>query len=119
MKIVLDTNFLVASINFKIDLFLELKGNDLFVTEPVLDELAEIATKKSRDSAAAKLSLEMVKERGFNILETDEKEADLSLLEYGKKGYTVATQDKKLREKLRKANVKIIYIRQRKYLFLE
>lgn len=119
MKILLDTNFLIASIKFKIDIFLELKGNELFVTEPVLDELAEIATKKGRDSSAAKISLELIERKDLKILQTDEKEADLSLLEYGNKGYAVATQDKKLREKLMKAGAKIIYIRQRKYVFLE
>jgi rRNA-processing protein FCF1 len=109
MKILLDTNFLVTSVKFKIDIFLELKGNELFVTEPVLDELA----------TAAKMSLEMIKEKNLKVLESKEKEADMSLLDYGKKGYVVATQDKKLREKLRKAGTRIIYIRQKKYVFLE
>jgi rRNA-processing protein FCF1 len=119
MKILLDTNFLVTSVKFKIDIFLELKGNELFVTEPVLDELAKIARKKGKDSTAAKMSLEMIKEKNLKVLESKEKEADMSLLDYGKKGYVVATQDKKLREKLRKAGTRIIYIRQKKYVFLE
>jgi rRNA-processing protein FCF1 len=119
MKILFDTNFLISSIKFKIDIFLELKGNELFLTEPVMDEMKKIAKKKGRDSTAAKLSLSMAKEKGLKILKSKEKEADLSLLEYGKKGYAVATQDKILRNKLRKAGAKIIYIRQKKYVFLE
>ena len=119
MKIVLDTNFFVSSINFKIDLFLELRGNKLFVTEPVIDELTELAGKNGRDSTAARVSLEMIREKNLKVLESNEKEADNSLLEYGKKGYAVATQDKRLRDKIRKTGTKIIYIRQKKYVFLE
>jgi len=119
MKVLLDTNFLIAANRFKVDIFLELKGNEMFVTEPVLDELEKISRKKSKDSKAAKMSLELIEERGIEALESKERETDLSLLEYGKSGYSVATQDKILRGKLKKAGAKIIYIRQKKYVMLE
>ena len=116
MKVLLDTNFLVSSVKFKVDVFLELKGNELFLTGPVFDELRKLARTKGRDSMAAKVALKMIKERDLKVLKTEEKEADLSLLQ---EGYAVATQDKKLRKKLRKAGMKIIYIRQKKYVLLE
>jgi rRNA-processing protein FCF1 len=119
MRMVLDTNFLISASNFKIDLISELRGNDLFVTEPVLEELGKISKKKSKDSKAARMSLKMVKEKGLKILESKEKEADLSLLECGKKGYAIATQDKVLRNKLKRAGSKIIFIRQKKYVVFE
>lgn len=119
MRIVLDTNFLVSANKFKIDLLLELKGNDLFVTQPVLDELEKLAENSGKDGAAARVSLAMVKEKGLKILESKEREADKSILEYGEGGYVIATQDKALREKLKKARAKIMYIRQKKYVVFE
>jgi rRNA-processing protein FCF1 len=119
MKVVLDTNFLIFASNFKVDLFLELKGNELFVTEPVLEELRDISAKKGRDAAAARLALKTVEEMGLKILESKEREADASLLDYGKQGYAIATQDKNLKEKLKRAGAKIIFIRQKKYVVFE
>ena len=119
MKMILDTNFLISTNRFKIDVISELTGNELFVTEPVLEELKKISKKNGKDSKAAKMSLELVKEKGLKTLESKEKEADKSLLEYGKKGYSVATQDRILRNKLKRAGVKIIFIRQKKYVVFE
>ena len=119
MKVVLDTNFLISASNFKLDILLELKGNDLFVTEPVLKELEDISKNNSKDAMAARLALRMIEEKGLKVLESKEKEADNSLLEYGKMGYAVATQDKILKDKLKRAGAKIIFIRQKKYVDFE
>ena len=119
MKIVLDTNFLISANNFKLDLLSELKENELFITEPVLRELEEISKNNSKDAMAARLALKIVEDKGLKVLETNEREADDSLLEYGKKGYAVATQDKILKDKLKRAGAKIIFIRQKKYVVFE
>jgi len=119
MRIVLDTNFLISANKFKIDLTSELKGNDLYVTGPVVEELEGIAGKNSKDGVAARLSLKMIKESNLKILESKEREADKSLLECGKKGFAVATQDKILKDKLKRAGTKIIFIRQKKYVVFE
>ena len=119
MKIVLDTNFLVTANGFKIDLFGQLRGNELFVTEPVLWELEKLSKKNGKDAMAARLSLRQIEERGLKVLATKEKEADASVLEYGKMGYAVATQDKLLKEKLNRAGAKIIVIRQKKHIEIE
>jgi rRNA-processing protein FCF1 len=118
MKILLDTNFLIDIVRFKIDLS-ELKGNELFLDEAVVKELKRISRRNSKDSASAKMALVVLQAKGLKVLKSKEKEADLSLLERAKAGYAVATQDLELKRKLRKAGAKIIYIRQKKYLVKE
>ena len=46
MKVILDTNFLIDSIRFKIDIKSELKGNELFVIESIISEVEKIAKPK-------------------------------------------------------------------------
>jgi len=117
MKIILDTNFLVSSIKFKIDIFSELKGNELFVLDNVIKELEKICEGKGKDSISAKLALKLLKTKKIEILKDKKKHTDDSLIYYGKKGYIIATQDIKLKKKLKKKRVKFIYLRQKKYVF--
>ena len=119
MKVIFDTNFLIFSINSKIDIFSELKGNDLFILDTIIKELEKISHKKSSDSISAKIALELIKRKDLKILKSKEKETDLSLLSYAKKGYIIATQDSNLRNELKKIGIKFIYIRQKKYVMTE
>ncbi len=118
MKIILDTNFLIDCIRFKIDLKSELAGNELFVLDSVIFEIGKIAKRRTKESALAKLALEFVAKNNFKILETSKKDADESLLTYSRE-YAIATHDRALKNKLKKAGAKIIYIRQKKYLVVE
>jgi rRNA-processing protein FCF1 len=119
MKIILDTNFLISSINFKVDVFSELRGNDIFTLDNVIEELKKISTGKGKDSISARIALKLIKRKGLKILKSKEKETDLSLLNYGKRGYVIATQDLNLKNKLKKIRAKFIYIRQKKYVMIE
>ena len=98
MKIILDTNFLMTALRFKVDIFSELKGNELFVITNIISELEKLSKGNSKDVKYAKLSLEMVKRKGLKVLTSKEKNTDKSLVEYSKKGYAIATQDRPLKE---------------------
>ncbi|MDD5416442.1 MAG: PIN domain-containing protein [Candidatus Aenigmarchaeota archaeon] len=117
MKVILDTNFLMAVVQFKIDVFFHLSGNELYVIEPVVSELESLSQGKSKDATAARIALQLIKTKKLKILKSESK-ADAALVEYSKKGYSIATQDKILRDKIKKANGKSIYIRQKKYVIL-
>jgi rRNA-processing protein FCF1 len=118
MKILLDTNFLVDIVRFKIDI-LELRGNELFVLDSVIKELEKISEGRGKDSVSARIALELIEGKGLKILKSKERQADLSLLNYSKKGYVIATQDLKLKRKLKRAGAKIVCIRQKKYVIFE
>jgi len=119
MKTILDTNFLIAVNKFKIDVFSELMGNDLFTLDTVINELEKISNGKGKDSVSARVALKLIKRKGLKILKSKERETDLSLLSYSKKGYRIATQDKILKDKLKKNGRRIIFIRQKKYIVSE
>lgn len=112
MKIILDTNILVYAVRFKIDLFEQLRGNKLFTLNIVKDELKKLSSRKGKTAMSAKIALMLTKD--LKILLTKGK-ADTALLKYAKKGYVIATQDRELINKLRKAKCKVIFIRQKKY----
>jgi rRNA-processing protein FCF1 len=118
MKIILDTNFLIDCIRFKIDIKKELAGEEMFVLDSVIFEIGKIAKRGTKESALAKLTLEFIAKNNIKILETDKKDADESLIEYSK-DYAIATHDRVLKNKLKKVGAKIIYIRGFKKLVME
>jgi rRNA-processing protein FCF1 len=118
MKIILDTNFLVDCIRFKIDLKSELAGSELFVLDALFFEMENIVRRGTYESKLAKLALNFVESNSINILETEGSNVDDSLISYSKQGYEIATNDKELRGRLKKVGSKIIYIRQKRYLVI-
>jgi len=117
MKIILDTNFLIDCIRFKIDLK-ELEGNDLFVLDSITFELEKIAKRKTKESSLAKIALGFIKDKNIKIIKTRDNETDKYLVLYSKE-YAIATHDRALKNKLKKLGAKIIYVRQKKYLVVE
>jgi len=113
MRIILDTNILITSFRFKADIFSG--GHDLHILIGTNGELKRISKGKSKDAMAAKLALKIIAIKNIEILPSHGK-VDEALIIYGKEGYCIATQDKVLRAKLKKGNIKFAYIRQKKYL---
>lgn len=121
MKILLDTNFTLIPAQFKVDIFSELANNQLYILDKTLEELKNIVKKQSlKHKKAAKLALTLIKKNKVKILKTKSKlKTDDLILETAKKiKAAVATQDKLLKQKLKKNKVKIITLRQKKYLIL-
>ena len=114
----MDTSFLVTSMKFKVDFFTELMEHELFVVDKVLIELQKIGKTKGKNGIAARVALELIKKRGIGILEADVKTDDALIL-YGKRGYAVATQDIRLKKRLKNEKVKLIYLKQKKYVKIE
>ena len=119
MKIILDTNFLIDCIRFKIDIESELIGNEMFVLESIVFEIEKITKRGTKESSLAKIALDFIKRKGLKVLKSKEKNTDVSLLKYNKQGYAIATQDRILKNKLKKGGGKVIYIRQKKYVVFE
>jgi len=119
MKIILDTNFLIDCLRFRIDLKSELKGNELFIIDSIMPEIKKISERKTKESTLAKMVLNLIVENKFKLLESKNRDTDESLFLYSKEGYAIATQDRVLKNKIKKAGGKIIYIRQKKYVSFE
>ena len=122
-KILLDTNFLLAVYQFKVDIFSEIErichfNYGIFVLDKSIDELKNIIEKqKGKHKEAAKIALQLLKLKNIKEITTNSKEhTDKIILEYAQKGYIVATQDKDLKRKLVNHGIEVIVLRKKKFL---
>lgn len=111
-RIIVDTDFLLDCAKWKIDIFSEFeKACDFQYELCVLDKTLEELEGKE----GAKLAKTYAKR--MKMIETAmDKPVDALIL--GMEPCIVATQDKELKEKLKKANFSIITIRQKKYFVM-
>lgn len=118
-KILLDSNFLIACLKFKVDLSeienLIAEPFQLITLTPIVNEIKTLAGSKSKDSRYAKLALKLLKTKKIKVLETSKK-ADEAILELADKSMLVATNDLSLRKKLKVKGIKTIYLRGKKKL---
>ena len=113
-NVILDTDFLIHSLKFRISIKEELsRVCDFPFVAGVLDKtLEELQGKPLEKLAKAYI------EKELTIFKTScDKPADDLLL--FQTGAVIATDDKELKERLKKANFPIISIRQKKYYHLE
>ena len=114
MDIILDTDFLLSSLKYKIDIFSEFsrildKKFKVNILDKTLDEL--------KCKNLEKMSIAFIQAKNINVIKTDRlKNVDNLILDLVDKDTIVATQDKDLKRKLKKKNIQIITIRQKKYL---
>lgn len=122
MKIILDTNFILACMKQKIDFFS--LANELFddkiefiVPEEVISELELLSTRKNekgKDKDAAKFALKFIAKIRPEFIVLGEKNVDLGIINYANETSSViATLDKGLKSKF---GGKILTIRDKKGL---
>jgi len=122
-KILLDTNFLIATTKQKIYLAEQLKElfgvYTLLVPKQVLEELEKTQQNKKLkivDRNAAKLSLQILKLQKPKIIDLKKTDADAGIIKYSKdkakdkKQIHIATLDKILKQKIKKSNPKIKFL---------
>jgi len=123
MKVLLDTNFIIAVIADRIDLLNELRKfgkPEVFIPELVEEELKKLAESRGRDGANARLALQYIKSSGFGTLKTRKDHTDREIERAARTlGMHVCTIDRKLAETLIRKGMPVITIRQRKYLAIE
>src|SRR3989344_3608479 len=114
--IVLDTNFLITALKFKIDLFEEIEKICIFdYNLSVLDKtLSELKGKPNE-----KLVKELLTKKKVNIIKTSTKDYVDDILAKLDKNFIIATQDIDLKRRLETKKMPIIFIRQKKYLELK
>jgi rRNA-processing protein FCF1 len=119
MKIILDTNFLIDSLRFGVDVVSELAGNELFVLDANISEIGRLADGNAKESPLARMAIKLIESKGIKVLKSKENETDDSLVSYSKEGYAIATHDRILKGRLKKSGSKIVLIRQKKYIVFE
>ena len=124
-RILVDTNFLLIPIRFKVDIFTVSADavNDLtefYVSSRVLEEI-RFLKEKSKPSFVKELRLaETFAGQCILIEDPSDGEVDDSLVSLAlRKGMVLGTSDAELRRKASAAGVKVIYLRQKSYLVLD
>ena len=118
MKILLDTNFLIDVIRFRINLeeIGDLIGaNELTILSSVEKELREISRKTSRAGTHARTALKLIEELNIKILKSEER-PDNGMLKLTNEETIVATNDIELRKRLKALGRKTIYLKSKKHL---
>ena len=116
--VILDTNALINSMQWKIDIFSELErvcdfAYQVAVVQGTLTELRKIQMEqrgKFRD--AAKLALLLLKKKKVKVF-PEEGYVDTLLVQHSQRGDIILTQDKELKKKLLKP---YFTLRQKKYV---
>jgi rRNA-processing protein FCF1 len=127
LEIILDSNALFVPLQFKIDIFEELKTLLNMNFEPVLlspiqKELETIAEKGSPKMRKwASYALKLAEKCTFKEVEKNNAVSpDDAIFEEAKKwNCPVFTNDRKLRKRLRNINVPVIYVRQKSRLEID
>ncbi|RJQ15671.1 DNA-binding protein [Candidatus Woesearchaeota archaeon] len=122
-KVYIDTNFLLIPYQFKVDIFTEIKRlleepAEMVIVEKTFQELANvIKTANMKDKTAAKMALQLIKQKHLKADASFlDRSVDDILLSIAKPGDYVATQDAGLKRKLKSKKIKIITLKNKKYL---
>ena len=123
-RIILDTNFLVIPIQFRVDIFSEISricsfNYKLCIFEQTISELKNIIEKQPvKSKKAAQFALKLIKIKNIKIIKSEKKDVDSLILENLGNNTIVATQDIELKRQLLKKGASVIILRQKKYLEL-
>jgi rRNA-processing protein FCF1 len=124
IKVILDSNFILAEFQFKIDILhqlaLLLRGNvEPIIISPVNDELKSMMLEREsiRSRAAAK-ALETIRQIPVREVHKDPNESvdNVIIRVSSQEKWAVATNDRILRKRLDALAVPTVYLRQRTHL---
>ena len=124
-KILCDTNFLLIPIRFGVDVFTVADEtlNDIasfYVSSRVIDEI-NLLKRDAKPGFEKELLFALKMAEHCEIISDDsETPVDDSLIQLAKEnGMVIGTSDSGLRKKARNEGVKVLYLRQRRYLVLD
>ena len=124
-KIILDTNFLMIPLQFRVDIFSELDrichfNYRLCVYENSMDELRKIIENGSgKDKKAAQFALKLIKLKNIQIIRSEKNiDVDSLILENSGKDTIVATQDMELKRMLLEKPISVVILRKKQHLQL-
>ena len=124
-NIILDTNFLMIPLQFRVDIFSELNrichfNYRLCVYEKSIDELRKIIENGSgKDKKAAQFALKLIKLKDIQVIKSEKNiDVDSLILENSGKDTIVATQDMELKRMLLEKPVSVVILRKKQHLQL-
>jgi len=123
LKVILDSNALFSSLEFRMDIFEEVRkllnrNVDFILLSPVKHELELLASRNSaKCSKQALYALKLAEKCKFVAVEDFDEGVDEVIIRVAKSWNSVAfTNDRVLKKKLRDISVPVIYVRQKSRL---
>ena len=125
-EIVIDTNFFMIPFQFNVDIFAELKialsGYKLITPQFVIDELVGLKhNNKGKIRKEASLALKIALNGDVEIINVellDDESVDDGLVRISKNKF-LATNDIQLKNKAKAKNIKVAYLRQKRYIAID
>ena len=126
IKVILDSNFLMAPFQFHVDVFEELeyllqKKIDFIVPSAVKLELTSISSRGGEGAAEASLALQLASRcRVVDVTLQPQETVDDAIVKAAQKlAAVVATNDIELKKRLRDINIPVVYLRDKSKLEVE
>ena len=123
-KVILDTNFLMIPLQFRVDIFSELNrichfNYTLLVYGQTVDELKNVMKKqKGLHKKAAQFALKLIKLKNIEIIDSEQRDVDSLILENLDKDTIVATQDIMLKKEVLEKGSSVVILRKKQHLQL-
>ncbi|GEM_PF-1410371 len=121
-RAVLDTSFLLMHLQERVDIFTELKlmlGEvELVVPEQVLGELERLGSRGGKTGRFARSALQLVRDR-CRVVRVEAESADEAVERLAGEDTIICTNDKVLKERVRKRGSPVVFMRARSKLVLE
>jgi rRNA-processing protein FCF1 len=124
-KILCDTNFLLVPIRFGVDIFQESEKTlkdftSFYISTRVLEEINQLKKNAKPKFKKELIFAEKIAEKCNIIHDSSHSLVDDSLINLSReKDFILATTDSILRKKARLEGIKVLYLRQKRYLILD
>ncbi len=116
IKIIIDTNFILTALKYKIDLF---GGIDKLVDFNYKLCILDKTLNELKGKPLGKLAVDILNSKKVDIIKTNAGYVDDLLVEMADDHMMIGTQDKKLKSRLRKKGIKILVLRSKKKVRFE
>jgi rRNA-processing protein FCF1 len=123
LKVILDSNALFSSLEFRMDIFEEVRkllnrNVDFILLSPVKHELELLASRNStKSSKQALYALKLAEKCKFVAVDDSDEGVDEAIIKVAKTwNSAVFTNDRVLKKKLRDISIPVIYVRQKSRL---
>jgi len=91
---------------------------EFYITSSIQNELKSLAGRRGKKGVMAKAALKILERRGVKVLEIEGK-TDEVLFELGRKDFLIATNDSKLRRRLKEIGKRVMYLKSLKRVEVE
>jgi len=121
IKVILDTNFLLTMVRHRIHGFEEIRAKipaKFYVLSRIMWELEQKSKENKKLNKEVRLVKQILEKNEVKGLESTKNNVDTELVELSKE-YVIATNDKELRERIKRFGGKSIYIRSLSFIETE